>query len=926
MDLVKEERRLQALQCYNILDTPPEEEFDHITRLTASILKVPVAIISLIDDTRQWYKSKTGLLINEVPRELAFCNFTIQQTQMLEVEDAAKDPRFRTHPMVVADQGIRFYAGYPLIDDEDFVLGTFCIVDYVPRRLTPSEKEQFLLLAQAATALIKNYKKKNEAQQFERIFNVSTDFVCLFNRNGAILKANPAFYRSVPIDKDEHQPQASFFPLVHPADRAATLVLFQECHVYNAPIHFTHRIQSRLNRYRTIQWTITIEDPSGHLIAIGRDITEENRERSMLAAFVEHAPVAVAMFDTELRYLAVTNQWLVENNLQEQQLIGKHHYDVVPNLPDEWKAIHQKCLAGAVEFCEEDVWRPAGATEDRYIRWSVRPWYNQLNGSIGGILIQTQDITEAARQRSELKRAKLQAEQASMAKSGFLANMSHEIRTPLNGIIGFSDLLQETPLNLIQSQYSSIINQSANTLLGIINDILDFSKIESGKLELYPEKTNLYDLICETVNLIAFQTQQKGVEVILNTSFRLPEYAFIDPLRVKQVLTNLLGNAVKFTEQGEIAVTAAPVRTYDNGLMDILFEVRDTGIGINKEHCTTIFESFSQADPSTTKKYGGTGLGLTISNQLLKMMHSHLALSSEPGKGSTFSFVLKVSTEGKTLLQVLKQPDIHSALIVDSNTGSRQLIADLLAAKHVETVQADTAGMAIALIEKQAFDVAFINYNMPGMNGIEIIRHVRQQAGPSTKRLKIVLLCTVFEVEQFSLNSQSLDIYNYLLKPVRLHQLFQSISNSQVQREEKVITGPPQATHRANLALKVLIAEDNMVNKIFTRTLIERLLPAATVYEASNGREAVEVCARIVPDLVLLDVQMPEMNGIEACKHIRQQEAMGNKPVIALTAGNVKGDREICLQAGMNDFLVKPFVANDLDTILKKWGFTLPRE
>jgi CheY-like chemotaxis protein len=265
-------------------------------------------------------------------------------------------------------------------------------------------------------------------------------------------------------------------------------------------------------------------------------------------------------------------------------------------------------------------------------------------------------------------------------------------------------------------------------------------------------------------------------------------------------------------------------------------------------------------------------------------------------------------------------------LIVDSNAGSRQLIADMLIAKHVKTVQADKASIAIALIEKQAFDVAFVNYNMPEINGIEMIRQVRQLAGPTTKTLKIILLCTVFEVEQFSLNSQSLGIYNYLLRPVRLYELFKSISNAQVQHEEKVITDLPQAMQRANLTLKVLIAEDNMVNKIFTRTIIERLLPAATIYEASNGQEAVDCCARTVPDLVLLDVQMPEMNGIEACKQIRQQEAMQNKPVIALTAGNVKGDREICIQAGMNDFLVKPFVANDLDMILKKWVFTLPQE
>lgn len=796
-DLIREERRLQAVQCYNLLDTLPEEEFDHITQLTVSIFKVPIAIISLMDKDRQWYKSKIGLPINEVSRELSFCNYTMLQTEMLEVEDTTKDERFSAHPMVQMDQGVRFYAGYPIIDDEGFVLGTFCIVGYEPRKLTPEETNTFLLLAHSATSLIKNYKKKNEAEQFERLFTISSDFVCMFNRSGVILRANPAFRQS--LTGGEPLDQFSFFHFVHLDDRQATVHFFENGITNKDHIHFSHRIQFLNKEYRTVEWTITVEEPSGHLIAIGRD------------------------------------------------------------------------------------------------------------------------ITESVLQQIELKRAKLQAEQASLAKSDFLANMSHEIRTPLNGIIGFTDLLVKTPLNVIQSQYGSTINQSAKVLLSIIDDILDFSKIESGKLDLYPEKTDLHELICETVNLVAFQSQQKGLEILMNVSFRLPEYIFIDGLRVKQVLTNLLSNAVKFTAEGEIAINVKPVRIYDSGMMDILFEVRDTGIGIKKEHCDKIFDSFSQADPSTTKKYGGTGLGLTISNLLLKMMHSQLQLSSEPGIGSSFSFVLPVATEGKTLLQQIKQPDIRSALIVDANAGSRKTIAQMLNAKSINTVEAAEGGEAIALVENNGYDVAFINYLMPGMNGIELIRHLREHGGRNGKELKIVLLCTMPDVEQFLLNSQMLDINSYILKPIRAYDLFSSISGVQPKSQPAPAAEAPKEDLLSGLKLQVLIVEDNPINKIFTRTLIQRLLPASTIHEASNGYEAIEACGRVVPDVVLLDVQMPEMDGIEACKHIRQQPAMQNKPVIALTASNVAGDREMCIQAGMNDFLVKPFVVDDLIRILKKW-------
>lgn len=797
MDLIREERRLQAIRCYNLLDTLPEEEFDHITQLTVSIFKVPIAIISLMDKDRQWYKSKVGLPINEVSRELSFCNYTILQTQMLVVEDATKDDRFSSHPMVRIENGVRFYAGYPIIDDDGFILGTFCMVGYEPKKLTPEETEQFQLLGQSATSLVKNYKKKNEAEQFEQLFTISTDFVAMFNRDGVILKSNPAF------DKFLHchatADQLSLFDFVHPEDQQATVSFFSHCVPDNEHLQFTHRLHCQSSEYRTVQWTITIEAPSGHLIAIGRD------------------------------------------------------------------------------------------------------------------------ITEAVLQQAELRRAKLQAEQASMAKSDFLANMSHEIRTPLNGIIGFTDLLLKTPLDLIQSQYGSTISQSARVLLSIINDILDFSKIESGKLDLCPEKTDLYELISETANLIAFQSQEKGIEVLMNASLQLPEYIITDGLRVKQVLINLLSNAVKFTEKGEISISVDPVRQYDNGFMDILFKVQDTGVGIKKEHCEKIFESFSQADPSTTKKYGGTGLGLTISNLLLKMMDSHIELQSEPGKGSTFSFVLHVETEGDLLIKSLPQPGIRSALIVDGNAALRTSIATMLSSKKIEVTEAAKSIDAITLIEKNHFDVAFINYQLPGMNGIELIRQLRQDGGHNGKTLKTILLCTLPEVEQFLAHSQSLEISGYLLKPVQLQELFSGIGSTPIQTGRPAIPETKKEELLTELKLQVLIVEDNLINKIFTRTLIQRLLPASAIHEASNGFEAIEVCERVVPDLVLLDVQMPEMDGIEACKHIRQQPAMQNKPVIALTASNITGDREMCLQAGMNDFLLKPFVADDLNKMLKKW-------
>jgi PAS domain S-box-containing protein len=335
-------------------------------------------------------------------------------------------------------------------------------------------------------------------------------------------------------------------------------------------------------------------------------------EKLRLTAFVEHSPAAVVMMDTDFRYMAVSKRWIEDYHIQDD-IMGKSQYEVFPHLSERWRNTCDRCLEGHSEKSDEVVWRPEGFDHDLYLRWEILPWY-KYDGSIGGIMVFTQDITESCLQREELKKAKLHAEQASVAKSEFLANMSHEIRTPLNGVIGFTDLVLKTALNSTQHQYLSIVNQSANALLSIINDILDFSKIEAGKLELDIDKCDLFETSSQAADIITFQAQKKGLEMLLNIPAGLPRFIQADSVRLKQILVNLLGNAVKFTEKGEIELKINPLVEMVEGRITLRFEVRDTGIGIQKEKQGKIFEAFSQEDASTTKKYGGTGLGLTISN------------------------------------------------------------------------------------------------------------------------------------------------------------------------------------------------------------------------------------------------------------------------------------------------------------------------
>ncbi|RYF50746.1 MAG: PAS domain S-box protein, partial [Cytophagaceae bacterium] len=304
----------------------------------------------------------------------------------------------------------------------------------------------------------------------------------------------------------------------------------------------------------------TAEFDSGicqRLYGIFQDIDDKKRagqtllnEKLRLTAFVEHAPAAVAMVDRSATYLAVSNRWM-EDYALSGSVIGLSHYEVFPNQSENWRAIFERCGNGAIEKREEQAWRPQGWHHDQYLSWEVRPWY-QFDGSMGGIMMFTQDITQACQQRDELQKAKQLAEQASRVKSEFLANMSHEIRTPLNGVIGFTDLLLKTSLNETQHQYLSIVDQSANALLSIINDILDFSKIEAGKLELAIDRVDIYDIASQAADIITYQAQNKGLEMLLNLSADLPRFIYIDSVRLKQILVNLLGNAVKFTQKGEI--------------------------------------------------------------------------------------------------------------------------------------------------------------------------------------------------------------------------------------------------------------------------------------------------------------------------------------------------------------------------------------
>ncbi|MFN3377155.1 MAG: PAS domain S-box protein [Burkholderiaceae bacterium] len=648
-------------------------------------------------------------------------------------------------------------------------------------------------------------------------------------------------------------------------------------------------------------------------------------QRDFQQALIDAIPVPLFYQDAEGRYLGFNQAYEQAFGVQRDRLVGRTLLDLdflPPEQRERFNADAADAMAGGQALHQEVDLRYADGQIHHTLFWLHG--FSGRDGAPGGLIGTLVDITDRQRAEQELRRAKELAEESAAMKSNFLANMSHEIRTPLNAIIGMSHLALKSGLNARQHDYVSKIQQAGQHLLGVINDILDFSKIEAGKLSVERQPFVLDRLLESVSDVVAYKAGAKGLELVCDVAADVPPNLVGDALRLGQILINFANNAVKFTEQGEITLAVRQIDTLTGNRVLLRFEVRDTGIGLTAEQMGRLFQSFQQADTSTTRRYGCTGLGLAISKSLAELMGGQVGVESEHGKGSVFWVSLPLE-RGAPARAMLPPPDLRGqrVLVVDDNHTAASVLSDMLESMGFVVQQAHSGVQALDCIRQaheqaQPFGLLLLDWHMPGMDGIELARRIRALG---LARVPQMLMVTAYGREDVMRAAQAQGIDTVLIKPVNASVLLDTLMQP-LEAGPVGMRSPQALPAEADLPAQVrgahiLLVEDNELNQMVAA---EMLRDAGFVVDvADNGRAAIDRIHRQDYDLVLMDMQMPEMDGESATRALRADPRYAQLPIVAMTANAMEADRQRCLAAGMNDHVAKPIEPAALWAALVRW-------
>lgn len=822
----------------------------------------------------------------------------------------------------------------------------------------------FLLRRMESSLRSQIAQSQENEQRFRNTFEQAAVGIAHIASDGHFQRLNQRFCDIIGYGKAELS-QLAFQDITHPEDLNLDVEQYHQLWTQKIP---SYSIEKRyLHHNGSTIWvnlTVSLASESGmnqqhdpekrqrYAIAVIEDIgdrkqveTKLERERQQLRQIITNAPVAMAMFDPQMRYIAYSDKWLTDFGLvgaeaesstqpEARTLVGQCHYHIFPEMPAEWKTAHEQALQGEILSNPEDIMvNPDGSHS--YIRWAIHPWY-EPTGTVGGIVI-------AADLIDELVKAREAALENSRLKSQFLANMSHEIRTPMNGVLGMAGLLLKTDLTQKQRDFVQAIRTSADHLLAIINDILDFSKLEAGEMQLESLEFDLENCIETVIDLLATQAEDKGLELAVLIAPEVPRHLKGDPGRLRQVLLNLIGNAIKFTSVGEV-VLQAYLQSETTRTALVRFEVSDTGIGILPESQEKLFQAFSQLDASTTRKYGGTGLGLVISKQLVNLMGGEIGVQSAISQGSTFWFTAKFLKQEATRKQAVPEALMDLKLLVaDTSATVRQAVRYLTRSWGMELDEATDGAAALtklrfAAAQGDPYDAIIFDQQLLKYNGDNLAEAIRSD--PALTTTKLVMMTSI---NQRDVAEQLLQggVSSYLIKPVRASRLFDALLTAMASRIASALEGrrEPLALQAQNplpgsvAPLSLLLAEDHPINQQVILNQLSLLGYQADL--ANNGQEVLDLLSEKHYDLIFMDCQMPLLDGYAATQALRRREAEQERSmqasgvshqavrktvVIALTAHAMPADREKCLAAGMDDYLSKPVEQEELQAVLLRWS------